>query len=197
MTSIHIILDRSGSMWECMDDTIGGFNTFISDQRVDKSNECRISLYQFDHEYMEVYRDRKIEEVSNLSREDYCPRGQTALLDAIGRTIGGIKEEGKVVVVIITDGQDNMSKEFELGSIKKMIEKKKEDGWNFVFLGANQDAIVAGGNLGIGRDSSMTFSQTPQNVNSCFRNLSAAISRNRSGEDIVFTPKEREESIEN
>ena len=197
-TEIHVIVDRSGSMYECIDDTIGGFNTFLANQKADTSDECFFSLYQFDHEYTVSFKNKPIQEVEPLTKDSFQPRGQTALLDAIGRTIIGIGDSNnKIIVVIQTDGQDNSSKEFDKNKIKEMIKQKEDEDWKVIFLGANQDAITAAGSLGINQNRAMSYSQTPQHVNSCFRSLSAAVSRNRSGAgDTGFTEIERTQSIQ-
>ena len=198
-TNIHFVLDRSGSMWETLNDTIGGFNSFVESQKKDGNGECTMSLHQFDHEYETIYTNKPINEVDLLTTQTFVPRGQTALVDAIGRTISNASsstDEVKNIVVILTDGEENSSKEYKYDSISKMIQRKEKDGWDFVFLGANQDAIKTAAGLGIKQNSAMTYSQTPQNVRACFSGLSSAISRARSGEekDVNFTSTERTQS---
>ena len=195
-TNIHFVLDRSGSMWETLNDTIGGFNTFVESQKQDVNGECTMSLHQFDHEYETIYTNKPITEVDLLNTKTFVPRGQTALVDAIGRTISNASsstDDVKIIVVILTDGEENSSKEFRYDTISKMIQGKEKDGWEFVFLGANQDAIKTAAGLGIKQNSAMTYNQTPQNVRACFSGLSSAISRARSGadNDICFTQEER------
>ena len=196
-TQIHFVLDRSGSMWDILNDTIGGFNTFLQGQQNDQNGECFMNLYQFDHEYQVTYQNIPVKEVEMLNKDTFVPRGQTALLDAIGRTISCVKTEGqtdtKNIIVILTDGYENSSNEFSYKSISKMIDEKEKVGWEFVFLGANQDAIKTAAGLGIKQNSAMTYAQTPQNMKACFSGLSSAISRARSGEDnnICFTQEER------
>lgn len=203
--NIHFILDRSGSMWETLNDTIGGFNSFIHSQKkqlVNGEQKCLMSLYQFDHEYNILYKNREISNVNELNTETFVPRGQTALIDAIGRTISEISEENnsknknKIIVVILTDGMENCSKEFKHKKVMEMIKIKEKEGWQFVFLAANQDAIETAGNLGINRKSAMTYAQTPQNVRACFNGLSDAVWRTRTGDSngVEFTPQERQSS---
>jgi hypothetical protein len=201
ITQIHFILDRSGSMYEILGDTIGGFNSFIQSQQNDQNGECFMNLYQFDHEYQIVYQNKPIKEVEMLTEKTFMPRGQTALLDAIGRTVSCVSVDTKEtnnIVVILTDGYENSSIEFTYKKVTEIIEKKEKDGWKFVFLGANQDAIKTAGGLGINQNSAMTYAQTPKNVNACFRGLSDAISRTRSGENerVSFTENERLSSKE-
>ena len=199
-TQIHFVLDRSGSMWDILGDTIGGFNTFLQSQQTDQNGQCFMNLYQFDHEYQVTYQNLPIKEAPFLTTDTFIPRGQTALLDAIGRTISCVKvdnqTETKNIVVILTDGYENSSSEFNYKTISNMIMEKEKSGWEFVFLGANQDAIKTAAGLGIKKNSAMTYAQTPQNMKACFSGLSNAISRTRSGEteNISFTQEERTNS---
>lgn len=195
-TNIHFLLDRSGSMYECLTDTIGGFNSFIASQRAENSDECYMSLYMFDHEYEIVYLKKSMNDVQELNTTNFVPRGQTALFDAIGQTISSVNamnnENINVIVVILTDGQENSSQEFSSGKIKDLISDKENEGWKFVFLGANQDAITTAGHLGIKRESAMTYAQTPNGVRNTFSSLSSAVSRTRQGvKSINFTDQER------
>jgi len=198
-TTIHIILDKSGSMHTCLLDTIGGFNAFVQKQRELKIDLAFLSLYQFNQDYQITYQNKKIDEVEDLNTSIFQPYGQTALLDAIGKTINSIEsnEDDKVIVVIITDGEENSSMEFNKQKINEMISEKKEKGWEFVFLGANQDAIQEAGKLGIGADSSLTYSTDV--AKQAFTSLSCAISRSRSTPQkeakILFTPEERTKSV--
>jgi hypothetical protein len=197
-THIHFILDRSGSMWEIKNDTIGGFNSFITQQLQNNDDKCYMSLYQFDHEYQIVYENKEIKDVKFLDDESFIPRGQTSLLDAIGRTVCSItkNENTKNIVVILTDGFENTSKEYRNEDITKLIKEKENDNVEFVFLGANQDAIQTASKIGISANSAMTYCQSPENVRECFNGLSEAISRTRSGHEshICFTPAERSKS---
>lgn len=195
-TKIYIVLDRSGSMESCREDTIGGFNSFVKGQCELKADKAFLSLFQFDNEYEIVYQDKKIDEVELLNQETFIPRGSTALLDAIGRTINSVlqKTDENIIVVIITDGHENASHEFTKSTINKMISEKKEKGWEFIFMGANQDAIKEASNLGIGGDSALTYSV--DSSDQAFECLSGAISRSRStpmkeAKKIAFTPAER------
>lgn len=219
-TYIHFILDRSGSMYEIIHDTIGGFNSFIKQQKenitkdydildnngnsIKQKTNIKFSLYQFDHEYIIDYENKPITEVEELNLTTFLPRGQTALLDAIGMTIKTIKKKKKddnIIVVILTDGEENSSKEYSKEHINKLITEKRKDGFEFVFLGANQDAIKSAGRLGISQNSAMTYSANKKNVNACFRGLSDAIERTYStpqaaGRRINFTQEERTMSSE-
>ena len=190
MTSIDFILDRSGSMHTCVNDTLGGFNFFVESQKKDNP-EGKMSLILFAHDFEYIYKDKCVKNLENLHPNEYFPRGTTALLDAIGKTIKNSKDKKNHMIVILTDGEENSSKKYTLDHINDLIEMKKKEGWQFVFLGANQDAIKTGNNLGIPENSAMTFNQ--ENVYNAFEGLSCAIGRQVSGQDetVQFSCLER------
>lgn len=199
-TKIFVILDRSGSMESCRSDTIGGFNSFVRQQKELKADNAFLSFYQFDNDYSIIYENKKIEEVEPLTDATFVPRGGTALLDAIGRTVNGItaNDGENVIVVIITDGEENSSREFNKTTVNQLISQKKEKGWEFIFLGANQDAIKEAAVLGINSNSSLTYST--EAAQEAFTSVSSAISRSRSTpmkeqKNISFTPEERQKSM--
>ena len=151
---IAVVLDRSGSMESVRTDTIGGFNSFLSDQKANVVGEVKLSLAQFADFYEVVHDGRPLNEIPPLSRETYVPRGMTALFDAIGKTINIMgdrlaktPEEERpslVIFVILTDGQENSSKEFKLDRVKNLIKHQTEKyNWQFVFLGEDQNAFQA------------------------------------------------------
>jgi Mg-chelatase subunit ChlD len=202
-TDITIVLDRSGSMESVADDTIGGFNRFLLDQK-QAPGDGVLTLVQFDHEYEFVHRARPLAEVPPLSRETFVPRGQTALLDAIGRTLNDTFERlaktdeaqlpGSVIFVILTDGHENASREFSRETVFKMIsERQAKQGWTFVFLGANQDAIEAGGGLGIAAGTSLSYAATPDGVRLSVKSLSTSVLRARLQQKADFDESDREE----
>ncbi len=168
-TTRIFILDRSGSMETCRDDTIGGYNAFVNSQ---KEFGGTMSLIQFDHEYQVVYRDQNIDEVAPLTAEVFQPRGSTALLDAIGNTLKDFT--GPATCIILTDGHENASSKYTRAHIKDLIEQRQKDGWTFVYLGANQDAFAEAGGLGITAENTMNYDsrRTPD----AFRVLSQAMS---------------------
>jgi len=175
------LLDRSGSMESCWDDTIGGFNAFVNEQKADGGT---LTLIQFDHEYLESYTAKPIGEVEPLTRETFTPRGSTALLDAIGRVIKEGKEGVTPTVIILTDGQENASHKFTKSHIKDLIEQKTKDGWTFVYLGANQDAFAEASSIGIAPCATMNYdaNRTPD----ALRHLSAALSSQASNQTQTF-----------
>lgn len=167
LTEIVFIIDRSGSMNGLESDTIGGFNSMIAKQQKEEG-EAIISTVLFDDE-TDVIHDRvPIGDVKNLTDEDYRVRGCTALLDAVGGAIDHIgkihkyarKEDrpAKTLFVITTDGLENASRYYSFKDIKRMIERQKEKySWEFLFLGANIDAIKVAANMGIGKDRAANY----------------------------------------
>lgn len=194
ITRAYFILDRSGSMISCLDDTIKGFNDFISDQQKN-SNNFTLSLTIFDDVIEDIYQNLSIDKVPLLTKETYQPRNFTSLCDAIGKTIHEIEntvnDNSQILIIILTDGKDNTSKEFKSQDIHKMISQKQLQGWQFLFLGANQDAIHSGEMLGINHDCSITFDShlTTPNV---FRAVSGAVRRSRETGDIGFNNSDRQ-----
>jgi hypothetical protein len=166
-TEIVCILDRSGSMESIRADAIGGFNTFIEGQKK-VAGTASVSLVLFDHEYSIAYSNIGLNEVKLMDSATFVPRGSTALLDAIGRTINDVgarlsnmledDRPEKVMVCILTDGYENCSKEFTKSKIKEMIElQRNQYNWEFSYLGANQDAFAEAGNLGISKQYTAGF----------------------------------------
>jgi hypothetical protein len=168
LTHLYFLLDRSGSMNSIVEDTVGGFDAFIGEQRQVTEGglgECRVTLAQFDDAYEEVYADRPIADVPPLVLH---PRGTTALLDSIGRLVtdagqrlAALPEDqrpGTVVVGIMTDGLENASREWTHARVKELIEKQTRDySWQFLYLGADQDAIEVGMTIGVGAGHAVTY----------------------------------------
>jgi len=167
LTELVFILDRSGSMGGLESDTIGGFNSMIQKQQKEEG-EALVSTVLFD-DRSEVLHDRvKIGEVKQMTDEDYYVRGCTALLDAVGGAIHHIgnvhkyaREEdrpAKTLFVITTDGLENSSRKYSFKEVKQMIERQKEKyNWEFLFLGANIDAIEVAGSMGIDQYHAANF----------------------------------------
>ncbi len=158
-TEMIFIMDRSGSMKNLVADTIGGYNSMIERQKTE-DGPATVTTVLFDHQYEVPIDNADIKSVPPLTEKEYYARGTTALLDAIGMTIQHIAarqatEENtntprKTVIVIITDGMENASREYSLATVKDMVERQKRDfGWEFVFMGANIDAISVAGGMGI------------------------------------------------
>ena len=167
--SIVFLLDRSGSMETCRDDVIGGFNAFVADQKALGGN---LTLIQFDDKYEVVYSETPLDEVGPLTRETFVPRGSTALLDAIGKTIKEGKSQAPLFI-IFTDGLENTSLTYTKAHVKDLIEQKTKEGWTFMYLGANQDAFAEAGSMGISRAQNFVVTRTPE----VFRTLSQTASQ--------------------
>ena len=190
---ITVILDRSGSMEAICDDTIGGLNAFVEQQKAG-SGEATLTLVQFDSQdpYEVIHHFTPIGEVPALTRKTYVPRGGTPLHDALGRGINDIEASigklndderpEKVIVAVITDGQENSSREFNKEQVEKMIKSKSsEAGWEFMFLSADLDAIEDAQRLGFSRDATVAFEKSSHGVSYCMESLSEKVSEYRSG----------------
>jgi len=179
-TQIVVVLDRSGSMDSIARSTVEGINSFVKEQKA-AEGEAFMTLVQFDNEYQIDYKERPLNEVADLiNGETFVPRATTALYDAIGRTINEINTTDDVIFVIVTDGAENASKEFTKENVFNKIEEKKKDGWNFLFLAANQDAMKTGGSLGISAKNSMTFNANDNSVGNMYSKFSSKVSGYRS-----------------
>lgn len=190
-TEIVVVLDKSGSMARRQMDAIGGFNQFLQDQQAEPG-EANLSLVQFDTTYSIIYSGKSIKEVESLTTETYRPGGNTALNDALAR---GIIETGKrlsdmseddrpdkVIIVVITDGQENSSKEHTKEQVKEMVLHQMEKyGWEFLYLGANVDAFDEAQQLGIKPDMAMNFAPSARGVRSALLGTSAAVRSYRKG----------------
>jgi hypothetical protein len=190
LTEIAIVLDRSGSMASMAKEAIGGFNGFLDSQQK-LPGDAKLTLVLFDHEYIVTYGGRPIKNVPPLDEHTYVPRGTTALLDAIGRTINTIGERldetleperpGKVLIVILTDGLENASQEFKRNQVYSMIKHQRDKyAWEFIFLGANQDAIHAGSAIGIPASNAATFVAEPGGASNAFAAIACATAAYRA-----------------
>jgi Mg-chelatase subunit ChlD len=177
-TEIISIIDRSGSMASIVRDAIGGFNTFLADQKT-VPGEARMTLALFDDKYEVLYAGKALADAEPLTDKTFVPRGGTALLDAIGRTLNDqgarIKAEGwadKVIVCILTDGGENQSREFRQDQIKTMVQHAEGHGWSFVFLAANQDAFAVGAGYGFSGATTMGFAASGAGTQTAYASMS-------------------------
>ena len=200
------ILDRSGSMGGLESDTIGGYNSMLSKQKKEKTGKVSVTTVLFDDQYELLYNQVPIEKVSPMTEEEYYVRGSTALLDAIGKTVMQVKAnqdkkeiKDKVLFVIITDGMENASREYRADQIKKLIEERKEkNNWEFLFLGANIDAIGAAKDIGIDSSRAVRFKSDKQGTVKNYEVLNEAIKEVRSGNELKDSwKKEIEEDVKN
>ncbi|MDP2814759.1 MAG: VWA domain-containing protein [Erysipelotrichaceae bacterium] len=189
-TELVFILDRSGSMSGLESDTIGGYNSLLNKQRSEEGSAI-VTTVLFDDQF-ELLHDRlDIHAISPISEKDYFVRGSTALLDAIGKTINKIgnvqkhtKPEmraDKVLVIITTDGMENSSVEYSYDRIKKMIERQKSQyGWEFIFLGANIDALATAHRFGIDSSRAANYRADSLGTHLNYSTLNKAVSKFRS-----------------
>ena len=185
LTELVFILYRSGSMGGLEKDTVGGFNSMIEKQKTEKG-EALVSTVLFDHE-SEVIHDRvPLKEIAPLTEKEYFVRGSTALIDALGGAIKHISNvhkyirsedvPSKTVFVITTDGMENSSHRYSSEEVKKMIEKKKKDeGWEFLFIGANIDAVETAKVYGIEHDRAVNYKADSQGTGVLYKVVSKAI----------------------
>ena len=185
LTELVFILDKSGSMSGLEKDTIGGYNSLMEKQRK-LDGECVITTVLFDNRY-ELLHDRiDLRAVTPITEKEYFVGGATALLDAVGRTIhkiAAVQEhtaEGyraeKVMFVIITDGEENASREYSAAQVKELIKRQKERyGWEFVFLGANIDAVETAGRFGIDADRAVDYVPDGRGTELNFRMMSETV----------------------
>lgn len=152
-TELVMILDRSGSMGALTEDVIGGYNSFVSEQKKLKGKTLLTTIL-FDDQYEVLYDGVPINSAPLITNKEYFVRGFTALYDAIGKAICSVSNRAnkkhKVLFVINTDGFENASQEYRAEQIREMVKfRENHDGWKFIFLGANIDSFAVGGNLGI------------------------------------------------
>lgn len=188
LTEVIFILDRSGSMAGLEKDTIGGFNSFVEKQ-MKQEGEARITAVLFDNEY-ELLWDSVNAEDARLTEKEYYVRGSTALYDAVGKTILYVssrieltaEEERpeKVIFVIITDGLENSSKEFTYYKVKQMIHRQQtRHNWEFLFFGANIDAVKEADLIGISFCCAFNYAATREGVREMYDKVCEAVSERR------------------
>ena len=204
LTEMVFILDRSGSMSGLESDTIGGYNAMLAKQQKEPG-EAVITTVLFDDQY-ELLHDRiNLRGVVPISDKEYFVRGNTALLDAVGKTINKIGNAQKrtaeperaehVVVVITTDGMENASREFSEEKVRRMIEHQKSKyGWEFIFLGANIDAIATAERYGIGKNRAANYHADAEGTALNYSVVSETVSRVRTRLPIAENWKERIEA---
>lgn len=190
MTELVFILDKSGSMHGLEKDTIGGYNSMLEKQKAEEGS-AHVTTVLFDT-HVELLHDRlPLGCVKPLTEKEYCVGGKTALLDAVGTTIQRINEiqnaepeesrAGKVIFVITTDGFENASRKFTYPILKNLIEsQQKELGWEFMFLGANMDAVSEAGKLGIQPDRAASFVNDGIGIATNYASVSMAVSAMRA-----------------
>ena len=203
-TEIVFILDRSGSMAGLESDTIGGYNAMIEKQKKEEGEAC-ISTILFDDKSEVLHNRIALEEMKPMTDKEYYVRGCTALLDAVGGAIHHISQiyqnEKKknrpehTIFIITTDGLENASREYSYDRVKKMIDKKKKKhGWEFLFLGANMDAVAEAGKLGIHADHTTNFVCDEMGTAITYRAMGKAVSAIRCANPLTSEWKEEAEA---
>ncbi|MBE5790950.1 MAG: hypothetical protein E7322_02195 [Clostridiales bacterium] len=201
LTEIVFILDRSGSMAGLEKDTIGGFNSMINRQK-QADGEAYISTVLFDTETQVIHDRKNLKTIAPMTEKDYFVRGCTALLDAIGGAIHHIgnvhkyaREEDrpeKTLFIITTDGMENASRKYSSDKVKQMIERQKSKyNWEFLFLGANIDAVETAGHFGIEADRAVNYHSDKQGTALNYEVLSDAISSVRASRPLESNWKQR------
>lgn len=198
-TYIYAVLDKSGSMSQILDDSIGGFNHFLNEQKA-LPNECEMSIKLFNQSCSTIVEHTDLQKVQPLTRETYSVDGMTALYDAIGSSIdelsaylSKLNEEdrpNKVLIVILTDGQENSSKEYTSSKVSDMIKVQREGyNWEFIFLAANQDALSVADSINISKGNSLNFNFSASGANNAYASLSSVTRkyRSRSVDDMTLT----------
>ena len=203
LTELVFIIDKSGSMGGLETDTIGGYNAMLKKQQA-VEGECHITTVLFDND-TELLHDRiDIKAVSPITDKQYSVGGSTALLDAIGSAvhkIGNVQKHTaddyqaeKVMIIIITDGQENSSREYSSAQVKTLIEQKKENcGWEFIFLGANIDAVETARDFGICADRAQNYHADSEGVELNFRVMSETVASFRQ---CAAMPEDWNEAIQ-
>ncbi len=199
-TQIVVVLDRSGSMEVVREATIESFNQFIIKQKA-LPGEASMFFVQFNTQYQVLF-DKPIAEAPTLNYLTYQPNGGTALYDAVGHTIDSIGQRfsalpeserpNKVIFVVLTDGQENSSRRYSQMMIADRIQHQQEKyGWDFVFLGANQDAVLTARGLNIPQHAAMSFAAAPPEIQATMSAASAFVGRRRMGLTAKFSECDR------
>ena len=197
MTELVFILDRSGSKAGLEEDTIGGFNSMIKKQQAETEDAAIVSTILFNHESKVLHDRIPLEKNEPLTNKDYEVGGMTALLDAVGDAIKHIKNihkyardedrPSKTVFIITTDGMENSSERFNYKEVKQLISKQKENGWEFIFLGANIDAAKVAGHIGIDRRRAVNYHSDKRGTEKVYGAMSKFVSFARTAPPLEMS----------
>jgi uncharacterized protein YegL len=201
LTDVTVVLDRSGSMQCLAGETIEAFNGFLAEQKA-QAGEVTFSLVQFDDEYETVQSGVPLGSAAPLTEDTFVPRGSTALLDALGLTIDRLgarlaaiaepDRPARVVVVLMTDGQENASRHYGKDQVTRMVrEQEKRYAWTFIFLGAGLDAIAEAARLGMSVNMASGYRADGSGIAGAYRSLSRNVTRVRTGDRSGFTQADR------
>ena len=201
-THVTFVLDSSGSMSKIEDDTKGGFNVFLQEQQ-EEEGTATVTLYDFDSTVKLVYRNRPIADAPKLDNENYRPGGKTALHDAIVRAVDETDEQiettaprdqpENVIIVVLTDGKENASETPQDVVRDRVEERREESGWEFLFIGANQDAALTAQEMGMDQDKSLDMSHSGEGAEEAYRSTSRSVIRARQqGSTGGYTEEDRQ-----
>lgn len=179
---IVAILDRSGSMCSILTDAIGGFNQFLAEQKA-LPGEALLTMVLFDDKYEVPVAAYPVTHVNPLTPATFSPRGMTALYDAVGRALTELEHRNpeRAVVVILTDGHENASREYTQPTVKAKITAAEARGWSVLYLAANQDAFAVGGAIGVKAGNTANFANTGAGVRSAYATATTATASYRAG----------------
>jgi len=204
-SNIIILLDRSGSMQSIASDVRGSIQNFILEQQKQKDS-CVLTLIQFDSQNDQeiIFKQQDISKIK-YDPTSFSPRGMTPLWSAIGKAIDSHKDipkDEKVVFVIVTDGQNNIFGEYSSEKVKELVKEKENNGWVFVYLGANVDAFAEGNSMGLSACNTVSYNQTSKSVKKGINKLSDKVSSYRSirgpgGQSVMSFSEEDREDISN
>lgn len=201
LTELVIVLDRSGSMNACQSDMEGGLNEFVKTQK-ECPGQAVLTLVQFDTEYEFIHRSKPIDAVGHIPLQ---PRGMTALLDALGRAISEVKvsqsqlvedkKPAKTVVMVVTDGYENSSKEFTKSQVRALVTEQATAGWQFVYLGADVDAFAEAGGMAIATAGTANFAKTADGIKAAYGATAQCVAAFRSGtvDNVAYSQSQRDE----
>lgn len=197
-TELILLVDRSGSMESIKANTEKAFNDFLEQQKK-LPDQCNVTLIKFDDQYEKVYESKPIDKVGEVTIE---PRGWTALLDALGKTINSVEQRflsasaeespDNVIFVVLSDGAENNSKEYDGPTIKKLIQDKTAiQNWKFVYFGTNQDAIGTATKLGFEASKALNFAATSEGLIGTSSVLHRSVTSYRSGHNYSMSAEDR------
>ena len=205
-TEIVCILDRSGSMGHLAADTIGGFNAFVDRQKA-VPGRARLTVVLFDDEYEVPLEHIDIVNAPLLDERSYYVRGSTALLDAVGKAVNSLRgriqgqdpaeRPSQVVVLVMTDGEENASREYDAIQIKALVEETQSEGWEYVFIGANIDAFGTAGEMSMRAGSATNIAHTTAGIYEGYGKMARAVSNLRAGraKGDIETPLDEHETL--
>ncbi len=191
LTELVMILDASGSMFDLTADTIGGFNTMIEKQKKEEG-DCLVTTVLFNGQTRTVHDRVSLKEILPMTENDYRAMGNTALIDALGSSIDHISDVHRyirpedvpahTIFVIITDGMENASRKYSSVEVKRAVKEKKECGWEFMFIGANIDAVETAARFNIDEDSAVNFLADKKGMGVVMNAISINLESRRAGD---------------